>query len=100
MLVMFFKERADVSSNVWAIRYREEAQSYEGIPDAEIESILAEYKETLKTPTATWLQNIFNKYEVEYWVWDKKTDPNWKLEQYKFLTKAAEFGDVVIYKKK
>lgn len=97
---VFFKERGYVSANVWAIRYREEFGSYEAIPDAELESILASYMETLKTPRDAWLKQVFEKHEVEYWVWDKKTNPNWNLDQYSFLTKAAEFGDVVIYKKK
>ena len=61
--------------------------------------IVASYQETLSTPTAEWLKNIWTKYEVEYLVWDKKSDPLWNLDKYKFLTKVAEFGDIAIYHK-
>ncbi len=94
---IFTDERGYISANVYGIHYRELLGSYEAIPDEQVNEILNGYLETLKTPTPQWLQGTFKKYEVEYVVWDKKTDPSWNLNQYKFLKKAAEFGDVSIY---
>jgi len=60
---------------------------------------VAQYNATLGVPTSLWLKQILTKYEVEYLVWDKKSDPLWNLDQYKFLEKTAGFGNLVIYHK-
>jgi len=95
----FAKNRAKVSFESYGIHYREFLGSHEDIPDEKMAEIVASYQETLSTPTAEWLKNIWTKYEVEYLVWDKKSDPLWNLDKYKFLTKVAEFGDIAIYHK-
>lgn len=97
---VFKDERGYISASVYGIHYRELSGSYESIPDKEIESITNQYLETLKTPKTEWIKNIFKKYEVEYVVWDKKNDPTWNLDQYKFLEKAADFdnGSLIIYR--
>ncbi|MEK7137940.1 MAG: hypothetical protein AAB787_00375 [Patescibacteria group bacterium] len=94
---VFFKERKVISGEIYGIHYRELLGSYEAIPDEKIEEVIAEYKKTLATPTAEWLKNVWIKYEVEYIVWDKATDPLWNLDKYKYLEKKIEFGDLVIY---
>jgi len=96
----FSRERAFVSRHLFGIYYRKLYGSYEAIPDEKFEEIVALYKETLSTPTSVWLYGIWKKYEVEYLVWDKKNDPLWNLDRYKYLEKAAEFGDIVIYRVK
>ncbi len=94
---VFFAERGFISASVYVIHYRELLGSYEAIPDEEIQKIIDLYKTTLSVPTSVWLQNTLSTYEVEYIVWDKKNDPLWKLDQYAFLEKKADFGDLLIY---
>lgn len=98
---IFFDERGVISANVYVMYYRELLGSYESIPDTEIEKFISLYKETLSTPSSVWLENIITKYEVGYVVWDKKAEPTWNLDQYRFLKKVAEFddGNLLIYKK-
>jgi len=94
---IFFKERGNVSAQIYGIYYRKLFGSYEAISDEKIEEIVVLYKETLSTPKEEWLREIWKKYEIEYIVWDKKADPLWQLEQYPFLEEVAVFGDISIY---
>ena len=94
----FSRERNIVSKEIYCIYYRKLYGTYEAIPDEKFDEIVALYKETLSTPTSKWLEQIFNKYEVEYLVWDKKIDPDWQLQKYSFLKEAAVFGDIAIYR--
>ena len=96
---VFLKDRDGISFEAYGIHYRELFGTHEAFPDEKIKEIALSYKETLSTPTSVWLKNIWTKYEVEYLVWDKKSDPLWNLDKYKFLTKVAEFGDMAIYHK-
>ena len=65
--------------------------------DEKLDKIIALYEEMLLVSTSQWLYEIWEKYEVEYLVWDKKIDPEWQLEQYSFLEEIAVFGDIAIY---
>ena len=38
------------------------------------------------------------KYEVEYLVWDKKSNPDWHVGELSFLKEVAVFGDLAIYR--
>ena len=76
----FSRERAFVSRHIFCIYYRKLNGSYESIPDEKFDEIVGMYKETLSTPTSKWLEQIFEKYEVEYIVWDKVANPQWQLE--------------------
>lgn len=96
---VFFAERGSLSANVYGIYYRELLGSYEAIPDAQVEEALALYQRALTVPAAVWLEQMFKKYEVQYVVWDKKSDPNWGLDRYPFLKEVAVFGDLSIYQR-
>lgn len=96
---IFFQERDYISANIYGIYYRKLLGDYGDIPDDKIEEILSLYQQELKTASSPWLENILLKYNVEYLVWDKKGDPSWDLDKYRFLSKVAEFGDLVIYHK-
>ncbi|MDO8589681.1 MAG: hypothetical protein Q7R69_00175 [bacterium] len=95
----FLKDREKVSFEAYGIHYRELFGSHEAFPDEKIREIALSYKKTLSLPAAEWLKNLWTKYEVAYLVWDKKSDPLWNLDKYKFLTKVAEFDDIAIYRK-
>lgn len=91
-------ERGYIAVSLYGLYYRELLGSYEAMPDEKFEEIIALYKETLSTPTSAWLEQIFTKYEVEYVIWDKEKDPLWRLDQYRFLDKTVEFGNLAIYR--
>ena len=93
----FSRERAFVSRHIFGIYYRKLNGSYESIPDEKFEEIVDMYKGTLSTPTSKWLEQIFEKYEVEYIVWDKVANPQWQLESYPFLKEVAMFDSMAIY---
>lgn len=86
-----------VSSDLYGTYYRKFLGTYEEMPKEKLQEVVGLYQKTLSVPTAAWLYEIWKKYEVEYLVWDKKTDPLWRLDQYKYLKKVAEFGDIAIY---
>jgi hypothetical protein len=95
--VFHTEQRGFIATRMYGIHYRQSAGSYEAIPDERINRFTAKYLETFKVPAKDWIRDIWKKYEVEYLVWDKKAEPEWNLDQFKFLTKVAEFGDLVIY---
>ena len=72
--------------------------SYEAIPDDKIEEMLALYQTSLATPTSSWLKQKMTQYQVDYVVWDRKSDPSWQLQKYPFLKEVAVFGDLAIYR--
>lgn len=94
----FSQERNIVSEQIYGIYYRKLYGQYELIPEDKFEEIVELYKETLSTPRSKWLYDIWEKYEVEYLVWDKKNDPDWRLGTYYFLEEAVVFGDIAIYR--
>lgn len=94
---IFFAERGYISASVYGMHYRELLGSYDAIPDEKIEEIISLYKEMLSVRTPEWLERTLVTYEVEYLVWDKESDPLWRLEQYSFLEEVAVFGDVSVY---
>lgn len=95
----FSRERASVSRHIFGIYYRKLNGTYESMPDEKFEEIVTLYKETLSMPTPKWLEQIFEKYEVEYIVWDKVANPEWQLESYPFLKEVALFDSMAIYQK-
>lgn len=94
---VFFSERGFVSANIYGMHYKEAVGSYEDIPDEELEDIIELYIKTLNTPTPEWLNEVWQKYEVEYIVWDKLKDPLWQLDKYSFLKKEVTLGDLTVY---
>lgn len=94
---VFFAERGHISANIYGMHYRELSGSYEAIPDEEIEEIIDAYKETLSVPALDWIEEKLAKYEVEYIVWDRKSNPLWQLEKFLFLKEMFTFDDISIY---
>ena len=94
---VFHNERTSISTNLYGIYYRELLGAYENIPEDKLEEIIALYEETLKVPTSRWLHDIWQKYDVEYLVWDKTGNPSWKFDRFNYLLKKADFGTIAIY---
>jgi hypothetical protein len=94
---VFFKDKSDISGKIYGMYYRELSGSYAAIPDNKIQEIVDNYRESLTMSNNKFFNQAWNKYEVKYLVWDKKNDPQWNLDQYKFIKKVVEIGDFVIY---
>ncbi len=92
----FYADREQVSAEIYGIYYQTLLGSYSAIPDEKIDEIVSLYVETLPTPKDEWLMHVWKKYEVEYFIWDKKTNPLWNLNQFSFLEEVATFGDISI----
>ncbi len=95
---VFYNERGYLSANIYGMHYKEALGSYEAIPDQEVEEIILAYRETFQIPVSKWLEDVFEKYEVEYVIWDQLKDPTWNLDQFSFIKKTFESGNIVIYR--
>lgn len=95
---VFGEERGFLSTSIYGMHYRELRGSYDTIPDDKVSEIVTAYQKTSSTPTPAWLEATWKKYDVEYVVWDTKSDPAWQLEKYTFLEQVAVFGDLTVYK--
>jgi len=94
---IFFKDRADISWAIYGIYYRDLFGEYENIPDEVILDLVWRYQESFVAATPDLFKEMLQKYEVKYLVWDKKSNPLWRLDQYPFLKKVAEIGEFSIY---
>jgi hypothetical protein len=94
---VLYTEREDISGNLYGVHYRDARGAYDAIPQDVLDGIIAAYEATLATPTDAWLANMFERYKVEYVIWDMAKDPSWQLDRYAFLHKEATFGRVAIY---
>ena len=81
---VFYNEKLFIATRLAGIYYREKEGSDDDIPEEVLNTVISNYEYTLNTLAPKWLYDVWKKYEVEYLVWDKKTDPSWKLEQYPF----------------
>lgn len=93
-------EMVFLSSRLYGIYYREKTDggTYKDMPDHVVNALIEKYRNTLTTPTPEWLEAVWRKYEVEYFVWDTLKDPSWDMDQYTFLELAATFGNLKIYR--
>ncbi len=94
---VFERDRAEVSTRLYGLYYRDLYESTGDIPQEKLDEIIALYEESLTTPMTKWLKQMMEKYEVHYAVWDTKSDPTWELSKYPFFKGGATFGDLIIY---
>lgn len=95
---VFSRDERDISFMLYGIHYRDSTGDYRGMPDEIIDELIQKYKDSFRLSTVDFLNNLWEKYQVKYLVWDKKNNPSWQLDQYQFLKKAVEIGDFAIYK--
>lgn len=95
---VFEKDRAEVSTRLYGLYYRDLYESTGDIPQEKLDEIIALYEQSLATPLVAWLKQMMAKYEVSYALWDRTSDPTWELSKYPFLEEAATFGDITIYR--
>ncbi len=95
---VFFQDRGRISGRVYGLYYRELLGNYKSIPDEVLQESVQKYQDSLSIPTNEFLNELWSKYHVKYLVWDKKNNPKWQLDNYPFIKKVAEFGDLIIYR--
>jgi len=96
---LFLQERGKISGKIYGMYYRELLGDYEAMPDEVIQEIIQKYQESLFVSTNEFLNQVWSKYEVKYLVWDKQENPQWQLDQYQFLEKSFEAGNLIVYEK-
>lgn len=87
------KNRAEFGNRVFGIYYREKNGCYECFPDSELDKAIGEYKNFLDKDFIAELK----KYRLDYFVWDKKNDPDWRVERF-FKNKIYDEENISIYK--
>ena len=94
---VFFRDRAEISSVMFATYYRELTGSYEGIPDELLEEYIGLYQAIFSSSTPDYLKFLWQKYKVDYVIWDSHLHPIWQLDQYNFLNLLYQSQDLKIY---
>ncbi len=97
---VFFENKEIIAHEIYGMYYRESVGSHGGIPDEVIGKITEQYQQSLLIPDNEFLNKLWTEYQVKYVVWDKKNEPQWQMDQYSFLQKTAQYGDIAIYQKK
>jgi len=69
-------------------------KEYVKIPKEEIDSIIAISRQIKKHD----FKSLLTDYKVDYLIWDKNVDINWKIEEQNFLQPLFEKNNLVIYK--
>jgi len=71
-------------------------KEYEKIPQEAVDKFLELVQEVKDKD----FRQQLKKYRVDYFIWDKKNDLNWKVDELKFLESVYEINDMVVYKVK
>lgn len=62
----------------------------------QFDNLLAEKDNAIKSISD--FRSLAFKYRLDYLLWDKSTDPEWKLNDFDFIRPVYQTGDVVLYK--
>jgi hypothetical protein len=71
-----------------------EPKSYPVVPPDEIRKFV-DFSDQIKKGD---FEKQLKKYRVDYLIWDKKTNPNWPIQNLTFLDLQYEKNDIAIYK--
>ncbi len=63
------------------------------LPKEEIEKVLVRYEELHSSD----FEKEFKKYRVDYFIWDKNKNPEWKINDLQFLKKVYETNNILVY---
>ena len=86
--------REEIGWGFYGQYYRDLCGTYGCFPDEIMDSLIEKYKDFLRQP----FEQEFKKYKVDYFVWDKTREPDWPVENVKFLIPVFESQDVIILK--
>ena len=67
--------------------------TYSCFPDSVLEELIPQYREFISLPLKT---NI-RSYKIDYILWDKVTDPGWKINEITVGNPLIESGDFALY---
>ncbi|MDO8264965.1 MAG: hypothetical protein Q7T34_01180 [Candidatus Parcubacteria bacterium] len=93
----FLKDRSNISSFIYAEKYRQSTGDYSGISDEVILSIAEKYRDSLLVPDDEFLRDYWKKYGVNYAVWDTDSNPGWDFDKYQFLKETYQEKGIKIY---
>ena len=88
-------ERAQVSSDIYALYWRQQKSGFESIPDTILESLAQTY--ATKYANAP-LKGIFADLGITMIVWDTTTNPEWDISSLPFVQKLYTSGTLEVYK--
>lgn len=71
----------------------QETQVYVLVPPSQVEHIKAKAKTIQKDS----FEKVLGTYRADYILWDKIANPNWKVENQKFLKEVYQSGNFTIY---
>ncbi|MEK7482203.1 MAG: hypothetical protein AAB620_00190 [Patescibacteria group bacterium] len=95
---VFSDQRVRISGALYAMYYRETTGGYEGMPEAVLEKLVQEYQGALSIPPEKYYKDLWEKYNVDYAVWDKQNEPQWQLNNFSFLEEAYQNKGLIIYR--
>ncbi len=93
ILATLKSERAEVSSIIYALYWRNEKGSFEAIPDEILESLAKDYTDEYSQP----LSMIFKNLGITMIIWDKDVEPEWKISSLPFVKKVYVAGNIEVY---
>lgn len=85
--------RQNVGVWLFSQTYRVQKGCYGCFPDSVIENLVVRYENFLEQDFISEL----NKYQLDYFIWDKKENPSWKADRF-FNEIVYQQGSIVIYK--
>lgn len=88
----FYENRGTVGGRFFGHYYRYKNGCYGCFPDAILDGLIGEYKDFLNQDV---LANL-KKYPLDYAVWDKEQNPEWRLGRF-FHGKLYESGNIIVY---
>ena len=74
--------------------WRDRCGSYGCFPDAILDGIIEKYLLFLQSP----IEQNFKQYRMDYLLWDKNREPEWRVADLKFLEPVYEYQNIVVYK--
>lgn len=89
------KERTDVSSAIYALYWRQQTGSFDGMPDSILYALANEYASVYATMP---LKTLFHNVEVTEIAWDRTKEPGWPIDTLPFVIKVYTSGTIELYK--
>lgn len=86
----FYDNRNFVGSQIFSDYYRQKTGCHGCFPDSILDGFILEYQEFLKQDFMEQLK----KYQVDYAVWDKEKNPEWRLDR--FFDKTVYDKDKIV----
>jgi len=88
--------REEIGWGFYGQYYRDTCGTYGCFPNKMMDELIAGYKDFLKQP----FEKEFRRYKVDYFVWDEKKNPEWRVGEFKFLEPIYNYSDVTVFKVK